>query len=806
MASNPRIEVQERTSWEKVSPAGRVVIFCLAYGAAYYFSSSFGEETPAPFWAPDAVLLSALLLSPVRTWWIYVSLALPIRFALAVPLSPPVGYLISMYVNDALKALLGASVLTHRKPGGKWLSSPKDFAEFALVAAVVLPALSALGGVATRRAFGPNFWPEWTHWFLGDAVASLLVTPSLLALGIEFPRLRLRPWRRAVEAALLVAGLAVACGIAFRGSDLSRSSNAMLLCIPFPFLLWAAARFGVRGTSAALTVLAAAAVWAILHPGHPVAIEVLRANLVALQLFLVLLAASLLSFAIVLEERQRIQDSLRATQGRLALAEATSMMMVAHVGLDGRWLQVPRRLAEHLGFERRELIERSSFELTHPEDREREIREGNRLLAGETLSFDLEKRYRTSDGAFLWFYLSRSLVSGLDGQPVHFLDHLVDVDERRRAEEDVRRSEHQLRLFAEPSPAAVAMLDSALRFVVTSQRFRHDFHFDGTLGNGRRYDEILAGFPASWPQALQKSLEGVVQVREDDDFTRPNGSIESLRWQIMPWAQPGDLPAGAVVFAELTTDRKRGERALKEHRRELAHLTRVSTLGELSGALAHELNQPLAAILANAQAAQRYISRGPAGISEVASILEDIVADDLRAGDVIRSLRKLLRNEEAEFQTVDFNELVREVLDLAQGDLITRNVAVHRELADGLPPIQGDRVQLQQVMLNLILNACEAMAAGASPERRLRILTIPQDSMGLRVTVQDSGPGVPAELRERIFDPFLSTKKQGLGLGLSICRSLVAAHGGRIWLTENESGGASFHFVLPRTEAGDSAS
>ncbi|HMF08524.1 MAG TPA: ATP-binding protein, partial [Thermoanaerobaculia bacterium] len=183
--------------------------------------------------------------------------------------------------------------------------------------------------------------------------------------------------------------------------------------------------------------------------------------------------------------------------------------------------------------------------------------------------------------------------------------------------------------------------------------------------------------------------------------------------------------------------------------------------------------------------------------------LEDIVADDLRARDVIQSLRRLLRKEKSEFLAVDLNMLIREVLDLAQSDLITKNVTVLRQLARDLPPIRGDRVQIQQVLLNLIVNACEAMAAGRSDNRKLRILTDVGENDTVHLEVRDSGPGVAPEMRDRIFDPFLTTKNMGLGLGLTICRSLVAAHGGSLWHTPNEAGGASFHVALPRAGSAD---
>lgn len=789
-----------RTPRDRPLPsAGRIALFVSGYTAAYLYSNSFRLDVPVPFWCPDAVLLCALLLSPRRTWWSYLLLALPTRLILTPRSTFPFGFQLATYANDCLQALLAAAWLRRLKPKGPWLSSVKELATFGSIAVVTVPALSALGGVAILQAYDARFLPTWSGWFLGDSLAILLLTPMIVSFSPSSTVFS-RSWRRAIEAGLLVGGLVVSGIVAFRGGGKSFPDGAVLLCVPFPFLLWAATRFGVRGTSAALSLFAVSAVWAVSHSARAVTAEALRANVLSLQLFLLVIASSLLFLTVVLEERRTIEENLRSAQARLARAEATSMVMVAHVGLDGRFWKAPRRLAQLLGYSRPELLEHSCNDLTPPSDLEAELREIGRLLTGEIPSFQIEKRLVKSDGAPVWFYLSRSVIRDSDGRPVHFLDYLAEIDERKRAEAAVARSEKQLRLFAEHSPAAVAMLDGELRFVMASRRFRNDFQRDGSPIVGRRYDEALAGFPRRWPDALRRCLEGVLEACDDDTFTRPDGTIETLRWEIMPCAPSEGPPSGAFVFAELTTERKRGERALEELRQELAHVTRVSTLGELSGALAHELNQPLAAILANAQAAQTYLSRGPSGVQEVASILEDIVSDDLRASDVIRSLRKLLRNEQVEFRDVDFNGLVREVLELAQGDLITRNVTVLRNLASELPPIRGDRVQLQQVLLNLIVNACEAMAASENSDRRLRVVTSLDGDGGVHVAIQDSGPGVPEDIRNRIFDPFLTTKNLGLGLGLTICRSLVMAHGGRLWLADNETGGASFHVVLPRTE------
>ena len=243
--------------------------------------------------------------------------------------------------------------------------------------------------------------------------------------------------------------------------------------------------------------------------------------------------------------------------------------------------------------------------------------------------------------------------------------------------------------------------------------------------------------------------------------------------------------------------RRRAEAEVQERRKEVTHLTRVAILGELSGALAHELNQPLTAILSNAQAAQRLLAETPVDLDEVREILSDISNDDKRAGDVINRLRVLMKKGEAKLLPLNLNDLANDVLELAHSELVERNVALATRLAPGLPDIRGDRVQLQQVLLNLIMNACEAMSDTDSRDRSLAVSTARDGDSNLRLTVADRGPGISSDLVDRIFEPFVTTKAQGLGLGLSICRSIVAAHGGKLWVVNNPDRGASFLVSLP---------
>ncbi|MGR8999260.1 MAG: sensor histidine kinase [Gammaproteobacteria bacterium] len=252
------------------------------------------------------------------------------------------------------------------------------------------------------------------------------------------------------------------------------------------------------------------------------------------------------------------------------------------------------------------------------------------------------------------------------------------------------------------------------------------------------------------------------------------------------------------------TRRKQAELAVQQQRNELAHLSRVTLLSELSGSLAHELNQPLAAILSNAQAAQRFLARDKDNLAEVQDILKDIVDEDRRAGDIIHRLRLLLKKSQAQYLPLDVNKEVEDVLKLVNSDLVNHNIIVNVDLDQKLPAVTGDRVQLQQVLLNLIMNASEAMSLTHASKRQITIRTEQNSVDNIQVSVGDQGPGIPSESMKSIFEPFFTTKLQGMGLGLPICRTIIRAHGGQLWATNNTVSGAVFHFSLP-TSPGQSA-
>jgi PAS domain S-box-containing protein len=252
-----------------------------------------------------------------------------------------------------------------------------------------------------------------------------------------------------------------------------------------------------------------------------------------------------------------------------------------------------------------------------------------------------------------------------------------------------------------------------------------------------------------------------------------------------------------VSFVLDLTERKRAEEALGIVQMQLAHANRVATMGQLTASIAHEVNQPITSTVSNAEAALLWLNRQPPDLDEVGQALARIVDDGHRAGEVIGRIRALIKNAPPLKDHLNINAAIREVIELTRGEAVKNDVSVRTELAEGLPLIDGDRVQLQQVLLNLIVNAVEAMTEISERARELLIRTGEGESGYMLVSVRDSGPGLDPKRVKRLFEAFYTTKDSGMGMGLSICRSIIEAHGGRLWASVNEPRGAVFHFTLP---------
>jgi two-component system, LuxR family, sensor kinase FixL len=371
------------------------------------------------------------------------------------------------------------------------------------------------------------------------------------------------------------------------------------------------------------------------------------------------------------------------------------------------------------------------------------------------------------------------------------------LEERRQTSQALAESEQRFHVMADTAPVMIwrAGMDGRCDFfnaswVAFTGRSIPEKADDG-WAEGAHPDDLepclltyRAAFGARTPFQMEYRLR-----RFDGEY----------RWLIVTgvprFGPDGDF-AGYIGSCLEITDRKQAELELQVQRQELAHLTRVAVVSEMSAALAHELSQPLSAILANAQAALRLLARPPVDLAEMREIVEDVVKDDQRAGDLIRRVRTLLKKGKTEVQDFDLGETVGETVSLAHGELVTRRVKLHLVVASALPLVRGDRVQFQQVLLNLIVNACEAMT-DLEPAERVVTISAAERDHAIQISVQDRGTGISPAVLGQLFTPFVTTKEQGLGLGLSICHSIVTAHGGRLWATNNAEGGATFWFSVP---------
>jgi PAS domain S-box-containing protein len=305
------------------------------------------------------------------------------------------------------------------------------------------------------------------------------------------------------------------------------------------------------------------------------------------------------------------------------------------------------------------------------------------------------------------------------------------------------------------------------------------------------HPEDLARFGNEWKVALAagKPLETEARVRRADG---------EYRWLLIR-AVPLRDESGVVVkwygaSADIE-DRKRAEEALRKSQAELAHVTRVMTMGEMAASIAHEVNQPLAAIVANGSACLRWLGGSSPNLDEAREAARRVIRDGNRAGDVITRIRALLRKTDAAKARLDLNRTIQEVVTLTRNEATGKGVAIRMGLAADLPPVLGDRVQLQQVILNLVMNGIEAMASTDGPGE-LSISSREYESDKALVSVQDNGVGLAGQDLEKIFDAFYTTKSQGMGMGLAISRSIVEDHGGRLWAAPNPGGGATFQFTL----------
>jgi len=440
----------------------------------------------------------------------------------------------------------------------------------------------------------------------------------------------------------------------------------------------------------------------------------------------------------------------------------------------------------------------------HPEDRDWVDKRFEKSLRERVDSFN-EYRILLPDGTVRHINSAGHPVLDEDGELIEYVATAVDVTERKRAELERRRlaslveQAADLMAIADLSGGTPLYLNKAgLKMVGFDSweeaRARRGIHW--IFPEDRQFvNEVL------WPTVLEKgSWSGEMRFRHFKTGDPIPVLYSAFRIDDPETGQPvnvGNVCRDITQRKRAEAEARENDRRYREMQIELAHTNRVATMGHLTASVAHEVNQPIAATVTNAQAALRWLRAGSSHLEKVQQSLTSIVEDGTRAGEVINRIRALIKKAPPRKDRLEINGVIVEIIELTRGEAMKYGISVLTELADHLPVVEADRVQLQQVLLNLIVNALDAMGAPNEGPRQLLISTGTGETSGVLVAVQDSGPGLEAAMLERVFESFYTTKPTGLGLGLSICRSIIEAHGGRLWASTNQRRGTTFQFTLP---------
>ena len=803
-----------------VLPAVAALAVCLAYFAGSHVGLAlrFPPATTSLLWPPNTVLTVALLLTAsTRRWPLYLAAALPAHLVMVLPTGWPWPLVLALFATNCSEALIAAGTVRALTGGPIRFDSLRRTGLFIGAVVLLAPFVSSFadaGAVAYWR--GEPFWLVWRNRLVANTLTELLLVPAgVVLLRDAVPMARRASKSRVLEAAAMVA-LTVVLGMVLLGAAGQRrldggpavSANSLaLFLVP---VLWAAIRFGPAATGALLLTLTGGLLWAETHGRSFLAVPPQDAAL-AFQTVLGVVAVPLMCLAALMQENRKADLIIR---GRLDFENLLSRLSSAFVPLASPEMEaVFERWAAHIG----ESLGVDRFAILL--NREGRVDVAYSWAApglpplgpapleadgsGQVLTVPLAAAGQDVGAVLLM------LVRPLEGELLDELrrrlglvaDVLAGALARKEAEDALRRSEALKSAILASMPTRVAVLDRRGEVVAVNEEWSRTAAASGagprTAAPWDLFGETETGSGSA--TAMTKGVAAVLGERERSfvhEFVSGSGGRE--RWihmSAVPLRLAGD--SGAVVSYSDVTEQRHAEMEANQSRQELAHFLRVSTVGVMATSLAHELNQPLTAILANAQAAQRLLAKGPPDVAEFREVLADMIEEDKRAGEIISQLREMLRKGVPQKAVLDVQDLVGRVARIVWSDSLIREVDLHVEIDSATPSMVGDRTQVQQVVLNLLLNALEAAAQDPSGRRRVVLGARASTAGDVEISVRDTGKGIASELAEHVFEPFFSTKPGGMGMGLSIARSIVSAHGGTIWAEDAPGGGALFRLHLP---------
>jgi signal transduction histidine kinase/integral membrane sensor domain MASE1 len=833
----------------------RVAVAAVGVCVAYFLGAQLGLQlrlpgaTPSVLWPPNALLTSALLLVPPRHWAIILLAAFPAHLTLSAGTDWPAAMIGLLFVTNCSEALVGATLLRRVSDAPARFDSLDRLFAFVVTVAVAAPVVSSFLDAAVVTSFRAEaYWDVWRARTFANVLTAVTVVPAVTSVVRYL--VSDEPWpplRRMLEWAALAAGL-LATWFAIPYAEARYTFIPGVVRVPLafllPFIAWAAVRFGTIGASVTVLMTTLLAIVSAGHGNSPFFTLSPGETLIGMQFLILAAALPHLALAAAIDERRHALDAVAA---RLDFERLLGQL--AHAFLDApaepagqAYRNALQDVGERLGFDAITLLRRDGEALVltgswFRHGREAgpgtgptppfpwstsEILANREVLIGSVDDYPADAHEDRRSFATLGFtsafalplasakevlgcigYVSTGTPMPWDrdlGARLRLVAEIFGSAMARQHAEDALVGSEMLKTAILSSLASgVAVIDRQGRVIAMNQRWTGLARDSGLAwADVAMGEDLPARARTAETREAERVVEGVVGVLSGGLLRcivpHQIATSQGPRFWVVS-IHPLDRPEGGAVmtFAEIT-ERKRAELDAQAARAELAHMSRVATLGELASSFAHQLNQPLAAIVANAQAGQRLMASGDRG-NEVPAVLEDIAADGLRAGTVILRLREMLRKDDPRPVPIDVATLVQDVAALVANDALIREVSLRLSLPPGPVIVHGDRIQLQQAMLNVVMNALEAVGDGKAA-RLVEVDARATDGDGVLIEVRDTGPGLPMPAA-RIFEAFYTTKPYGMGMGLPIVRTIVEAHGGTIRAANGPLGGAVVSVQLP---------
>jgi len=787
----------------------------LAVGSAYYIAAEVGQALAFPsapvsvLWAPNAILMAALILAPREHWWMFLAAIVPFHLFAQLIDVPLLRVLIQYFANAGL-AVLGAMAIVGVSPAPQRFDRVRGAFTLVLFGGLLAPAFTSILMAGAFRIAGIS--NEMWLTVIARTVTNTFAVVTLVPLVVHCAQ-RLRSGqspisvKRAAEGmTLALATLAVCLLLFFIPLD-KPERTPLLLYAPLPLVAWATIRFGVAGACSACLTAGTVSMLALVNGYGPISGEDPVENALSLVAFHVVMSIIFLTAAALIDEWRHAGRALNLSRARFRSIFENNIIPTAIWRDDLRISEANEAFLRLTGFSGADIRDgklrfddlatlNNKVQAREPEP---DPESGDLLERFDNAELELALR----DGRRVPVILGHCRFPADEGGLIYALD----LSSFRRAEARRQRVESLHAAVLASLQDQIAVVDSRGMVLEINDSWRHAVD----AAPASRFDRVLAG---------ENYLQGCARAAEQGDRTASEhlialrsvlygsedrrqlecreASEDDSAWFEVSFERLRRNEGGAVITRTDVTARKRAEADARNQRQQLTHLSRAAVLGQLSGAFAHELKQPLTSILGNAEAALSILHKGNANPAELSEILQDIVQDDERAAQVIQRLRALLGKGDTLQSPVELNDVVRESLELTHSEFVTRNVVAILQLDPTLPPVLADRVQMQQVVLNLLMNACEAMVATPLPRRQVTLTTrYLAHAEAAEIMVQDNGQGIAPGDTDRIFQPFVTTKAHGLGLGLAICRSVAEAHHGVLWAENAPEGGAVFHIKIP---------